>query len=687
MDPLSKPRSDIDQLDRELVRILAERLDAVRAIGQAKGRDPSAPLRDEERERALFAAWARTAEEQGVSSYFAGRVLREILNWSRRDQERFLEPAAKNGPRAVRVGYQGVPMSYSDLAAQKHFATRDVGRLERIGYRGFAAVFDALEAGEVDYALLPIENTIAGSIDEVYDLLGSRRMTIVGEEVWSVEHCLLGLPGASTEELRVVRSHPVALLQCTRYLEGLVGVRSESFHDTAGAAEAVARDGDRHVAAIASEEAGREYGLVVLRRDISNQPVNITRFLLLARNRETFDARRPAKTSLCFSLNHRHGALLECLMVFEAHALNLTKLESRPRPEAAWEYLFYVDFEGHADEPNAAAAIEALRSHTNQLQVLGSYPRRAEEGLELAGRARVPVAAPSAPATEVPPPPKVAACPVEKPNPALKLVTLRSGQPRTIVDVSGVPVGGQRFVLILGPCAVENRAQVMEAAEMCKRGGATIMRGGAFKPRTSPYAFQGLGFEGLEYLREAGRAFEMPIVSEVLHPEDVERMAEKADMLQIGARNMQNFALLKEVGRTRRPVLLKRGMSATIEELLLAAEYILAGGNQRVILCERGIRTFETATRNTLDLSAIPVLKARTHLPVIVDPSHAAGRRDLVVPLSLSAAAVGADGLIVECHPNPAVALCDKDQALNAEDVADLVARLRPVVAAVGRTL
>ncbi|MCY2961146.1 MAG: 3-deoxy-7-phosphoheptulonate synthase [Planctomycetota bacterium] len=274
-----------------------------------------------------------------------------------------------------------------------------------------------------------------------------------------------------------------------------------------------------------------------------------------------------------------------------------------------------------------------------------------------------------------------------KTNPALKLVTRREGQPRTIVDVSGVAVGGERFVLVLGPCAVENRAQVNAAAEMCKNGGASLMRGGAFKPRTSPYAFQGLGFEGLEYLREAGRAFELPIVTEVLHPEDVERVAERADMLQIGARNMQNFALLKEVGRTRRPVLLKRGMSATIEELLLAAEYVLAGGNQRVILCERGIRTFETATRNTLDVSAIPVLKGMTHLPVIVDPSHAAGRRDLVVPLSLAAAAAGADGLIVECHPNPAEALCDKDQALTSADVADLVARLRPVVAAVGRTL
>jgi 3-deoxy-7-phosphoheptulonate synthase len=214
-----------------------------------------------------------------------------------------------------------------------------------------------------------------------------------------------------------------------------------------------------------------------------------------------------------------------------------------------------------------------------------------------------------------------------------------------------------------------------------------MLRGGAFKPRTSPYAFQGLGFPGLEILAEAGRAYELPIVTEVLRPEDVERVAEKADMLQVGARNMQNFALLREVGRATRPVLLKRGMSATIEELLLAAEYVMAGGNHRVVLCERGIRTFETATRNTLDISAVPVLKARTHLPVIVDPSHAAGVRELVVPLALAAAAAGADGLIIEAHPNPAAALCDKDQALTSAELAELSQLLRPIVAARGRHL
>jgi len=690
MDPLKKPREEIDRLDREFVQLLAARLKAVREIGDHKKGNAHVPLRDEERERRLFDTWARAAEEQNISPYFAGRVLREILNWSRRDQERVLDGRGDGdaAARSVRVGYQGVPACYSDLTIGKVFASRPVSRLERIGFRGFTAVIDALEAGEVDYALLPIENTIAGSINEVYDLIGSRHVTIVGEEAWAVEHCLLGIPGAKLDHIRTVRSHPVALQQCTKFLDGLVGVTSESFHDTAGAAEAVAKANDPSIAAIASEDAAREYGLVVLKREVADHAVNITRFLLIGRQPEVFDVRRPAKTSLVFAVNHRRGALLECLKSFDAQGINLTKLESRPQAATPWEYVFYVDLEGHVSDARVQTALEEVRAHTNHLKVLGSYPRRVETDRE---RAQIEsVIALEAPSTET----SQAACPtapagpvkVSK-NPNLKLCSLREDGRRTLVDVSGVVFGGERFVLAMGPCAVENHRQMMDAAELVKRGGATVLRGGAFKPRTSPYAFQGLGFAGLDMLVEAGRTYELPVVTEVLHPEDVERVAETADMLQIGARNMQNFALLKEVGRSKRPVLLKRGMSATIEELLLAAEYIMAGGNHRVVLCERGIRTFETATRNTLDISAVPVLKARTHLPVIVDPSHACGVRELVIPLALAAAAVGADGLIVEAHPNPAEALCDKDQALTGDDLTKLCAALRPILAAQGRRL
>ena len=248
----------------------------------------------------------------------------------------------------------------------------------------------------------------------------------------------------------------------------------------------------------------------------------------------------------------------------------------------------------------------------------------------------------------------------------------------SVVTVGGARVGwGLEPVIIAGPCTVESREQVRATARAVKAAGAGILRGGAFKPRTGPHSFQGLGYEGLDYLAEAGREVGLPIVTEVMRIDQVERVAAVADCLQIGARNMQNFDLLKEVGRVGKPVMLKRGMSATLEEFLAAAEYIVLEGNANVILCERGIRTFERALRNTLDLGVVPYLRQVTHLPVIVDPSHALGRRDLVIPMSKAAIVVGASGVMVEVHPNPAQALCDGPQSLDPAGFAQLMAELR----------
>jgi 3-deoxy-7-phosphoheptulonate synthase len=249
-----------------------------------------------------------------------------------------------------------------------------------------------------------------------------------------------------------------------------------------------------------------------------------------------------------------------------------------------------------------------------------------------------------------------------------------------------VAVGGRAFIVMAGPCAVEDAAQIRDAASAVAAAGCPVLRGGAFKPRTSPYSFQGLGAAGVRLLLEAAGGQGLAVVTEVVEEADLPALDEVA-LLQVGARNMQNFALLKALGRLRRPVLLKRGLAATVEEWLLAAEYLLDGGNDQVILCERGVRGFEPSTRNTLDLSAVVIAKQRTHLPVIVDPSHATGRRDLVTPLSLAAAAAGADGLLVEVHPRPTEALCDGAQALLPGDLQDLMTRLAPVLSAVGREL
>jgi 3-deoxy-7-phosphoheptulonate synthase len=280
---------------------------------------------------------------------------------------------------------------------------------------------------------------------------------------------------------------------------------------------------------------------------------------------------------------------------------------------------------------------------------------------------------------------------VDKLVPILKPYKLASAQVKqnvpSVLDIAGAKIGGEHFALIAGPCTVESRDQTLGTADVVLAAGATMFRGGAYKPRTSPYAFQGLGQEGLRLLAEAKRRTGLPIVTELMDARDLEAVLEVADVIQIGARNMQNYPLLSEVGRSGCPVLIKRGLSSTLEELLMAAEYVLKEGNPNVLLCERGIRTFETSYRFTLDLTAVPVLKELTHLPVVVDPSHAAGRRALVEPLSLAAAAVGADGIIVEVHPEPEQAVCDGPQALYADTFAEYAAKVEQAAALAGKAM
>lgn len=274
--------------------------------------------------------------------------------------------------------------------------------------------------------------------------------------------------------------------------------------------------------------------------------------------------------------------------------------------------------------------------------------------------------------------------PIMKPY---KLVSREFQKENSVIDICGVKIGDTEIQVIAGPCSVESRDSLVDCARQVKAAGASILRGGAFKPRTSPYDFQGLGTDGLKLLAEARKETGLPIISELMDPRDTELMCEYVDIIQIGARNMQNFRLLMEVGKAGKPVLLKRGLSATLKEFLMSAEYIASQGNSQIILCERGIRTFETATRNTLDLSAVPVLKEETHLPIFIDPSHSAGRWNLVAPLAKAAIAVGADGLMIEVHTDPENALCDGAQSLKPSKFARLMDEMKKVAAAVGRTL
>ena len=656
-------RDDLDAVDRRLVSALAERQRLVAEVAAVKAADDALPILDADREQSLLSRVHALAEDAGVDGYFASQLFRQILRHSVRYQA-----ARQTGDAdAVRIAYQGVDGCYSHSAARHHFAA--VGATYE-GTRTFGGALDAIKTGKADRAVLPVENTTAGPISGVYDLLVEPGLHIVGEEVLKVEHCLLGLPGATLDQITRVGTHPQAIRQCSLFLDGLgAGVRVDAEVDTAGAARDVAEAGDPTRAAIAGEDAAELYGLAVVKRHVANRKDNFTRFLIVATEPLAHDTRLPHKTSLVLSTEHQPGALAAVLTTLAEAGVNLTKLESRPSPTTPFESLFYLDVEGGTHQPAVAEAVEAIRPHTKRLRVLGSYP---------VYRAETPRAAVATPGDTAPTArPKPTAPPSVKPS--RRTLTDRAPldgglrQPDTVVEIAGVRIGGDEPpVLIAGPCSVESRDQIFESARAVREAGGLMLRGGCFKPRTLPYDFQGLGFEGLEMMHDAGQQNGLPIVTEVVHPRDVEAVARQADVLQIGARNMQNFELLKEVGRSHAAVLLKRGMSSSIDEWLAAAEYVLAGGNERVILCERGIRTFETATRNTLDLSSVVVARERTHLPVIVDPSHAAGLRRWVPALAKAAIAAGAHGLIVEAHPDPDRALSDGPQSLTFAQLAQL---------------
>lgn len=576
-------------------------------------------------------------------------------------------------PLTMTAAFEGIEGAYSHVVLEAYAGRRGVA-FAPLGCTSFRGVAHAVLSGRADVGLLPIDNAIAGTIREGYDVLAEYELDPLAEITLRLDHRLVGLPGATLEGVREVASHAIVLAECGRFLATLPDVKRVPVGDTAIAARDVAAAGDPTRAAIASQEAAARYGLVELAGSIADHPDNTTRFLLFrapaavgaAREFEPAEASADRKTSLIFSVADKPGALARSLDAFGKQGLNVSKLDSKARLGTS-EFAFYVDVDGDVREERFADALRELRDYTSSLHIIGSYdagnaPPRVRRTIDVVID-NTPAAVPAA----------------SKQKQHFPKVTREAGQPRSKVRVGNLVIGDGTFVIAAGPCSVESREQVLAVAHEIADHGATLMRGGAFKPRTSPYAFQGMGWEGLALLAEAGRETGLPIVSEVMSLDQVDRMEGQVDCYQVGARNMQNYDLLKALGRKQKPVLLKRGMSASLDELLSAAEYILSEGNPDVILCERGIRTFETATRNTLDLSAVPVLRERTHLPIMVDPSHGVGVRRWIRPLCRAAKAVGANGILIEVHPNPAVAKSDADQALTFADFEEIVADLAQI--------
>lgn len=667
---MKEVRAKVNQIDEQILKLLADRRELSIKIVKLKNKEKSF-IRDLEREKELLSRLIERGREIGLDSHYVSKIFQEIIGDSVKLQNQYvLNEENKDAITGViTVAIQGIEGSYSFLASKQFFGSNKDIVFRKM--KTFDEVVEAVEDSSADYAVLPIENTTSGSITEVYDSLTSSNLHIVGEEILQVNHCLMGLEDIPLNKIKKIYVHYQAARQCSKFLKSLPQAEIVFFEDTAKSVQKIKEEGIKEYAAIASKETADIFNVLPLRENIANQPTNLTRFLICSRQPIKVDERIPAKTSLILATAHKAGSLVQALSVFKDFGINMTKLESRPIIGNPWEEMFYLDFQGNIQAQNVKNLLDEIGKHTRYLKVLGCYPTKEFEKTKVEPHQKLDETP-----EQVDEPTVLIAEPKSVHKVSYKLASREYKEEDTIISVKDVKIGGGNFIIIAGPCSVESFEQINQCAREVKENFAHILRGGCFKPRTSPYAFQGLGYEGLDLLRSAADEYDLPVITEVLSIDQIEKVAEKSDILQIGARNMQNFSLLSEVGKSFRPVMLKRGLMASIEEVLNAAEYILAKGNRQVMLCERGIRTFETATRNTLDLSAVPVLKELTHLPIIVDPSHAVGHRDKVIPLAKAAKAVGADGLMVEMHPNPDKALSDGEQSLTFDQFRSLISAL-----------
>ena len=589
-DRLAALRAELDGVDRGILEGLARRADIVSRVGALKSGGGTV-VRDSAREEALLGRLVDLGRSMGLDALLVTRVFREVLDHSLRTQHERLAKDPGRTLQRLTVGYQGGEGAFSQLCAQRHFATRDVDVSYR-GYSGFRPMLEALREGKLDYAVLPIENTTAGSINESYDLLAEMDLHLVGEEAWKVEHCLIGFEDADESELERIFSHPVALAQCGRLLHEL-GCKAEAFEDTALAVAKVKAEGDRKQAAIASDAAARIHGLVVLRRGVQDQRANFTRMVIVSRDAAHFDARIPCKTSLIFATHHREGALARAIAVLAEHGLNLTKLESRPRPNNPWEYRFYLDFEGNIDDPVVGAALDELSRETSYLRVLGSYPTRTSDAAKPATPRRKRIeAAPSAGVTRI-----------------------------------GSLQFGERPLVFAGPNDAASHAGI----------GATVHNAGADALWAAHLDGRDEALRGA-LVRSAG-THHLPLVLGVKHRADIGSLRD-ADLLVV---SMEDADLLDEIGRVDVGVILQRGSSATVDAWLAAADRIRKRGNARIVLFDAGVQMLD---RRAPDLASLPALRAP--YPVIVDVGEATQEG---IALARAAVSAGAHGVVVRTGP------------------------------------
>jgi chorismate mutase/prephenate dehydratase len=655
MADLTTIRDAITSLDQDLLKILAKRRELSIEVAKSKI-ETSTAIRDQGREQALLVRLITAGRDLGLSAHYVTQLYQTIIEDSVLSQQAFIQQLTNPDQQRskVKVAFLGNKGSYSNIATHRYFSRYQRDVIE-IGCTGFQAIVDTVEAGQADYAMLPIESTSSGSVNDVFDVIQHTSLSIVGELTLHIDHGILTKQPVEMRDIDLIYAHPQPYQQCSRFLREYPHLKFEFVNSSSKAMETVANSDNQRVAAIGSQVGGKMYGLQSIQSEIANQQQSYTRFIIAARKPVEVAEQIPARTTFIMSTEQKPGSLVEALLILRDRGINMRKLESRPVQGNPWEEMFYVDVSANVKSEAMQNALTELTKSTRYIKVLGCYPS------EEVDPTQVPL---STLANET------AESSQEKPSVILTsqtapLSSLQHKAQRTTIRIGRATIGDGGFTTFAGPDTIEDERQLTLSARQVKETGASILHAACFKPRSNPYGFQGLGLEGLAMLKRTSRQLKLPIMTEVLSYDEIAAVAAQVDIIQVGARNMQNFQMLKAVGETMRPILLERGSMASIDEWLNAANYIMSQGNQQVILCERGIRTFDTHTLSTLDLSVIPLLRERTHLPVIINPSDAVTHAQDVAPLARAAKALGADGVMITIHPEPSKAKVEAEKTLD----------------------
>ncbi|MFM2485798.1 prephenate dehydratase [Celerinatantimonas yamalensis] len=667
MTELNQLRIQITKLDEKLLKLLAARRQLTTQVGEYK-LARQLPIRDLSREETLLASLAQKARVYQLSPRYVTNLFQLIIDDSVRAQHRQVQQHHQQLPQQdepLRVAFLGNKGSYSNIAVNHYFEAHSQPLVE-IGCTTFNSIIHKVEQREADYALLPLANTSSGSINEVYDLLQQTSLSIIGELNLPVDHGILVKHPIEITKIHTLYGHPQPFAQCSQYLAQYPHLKFEFVDSSSKAMQLVAQSDDLGIAAIGSETGGQMYQLHSIQGNIANQKENYTRFIAVARRPIEVSEQIPAKTTLVMSTGQHPGALADTLQVLASRQINMTRLESRPMQGNPWQELFYIDVAENVESQSMQQALAELTRITQFIKVLGCYP-----SAELKSAHLSPPMLASQPINAIQDRPSVISRQQEAP-----LSSLIHKPEQTTITVGNQTIGAGHFMVFAGPDTLEDQERLEQCVEMAGDHGAQVIHGACFKSSSNPYDYQGPGLAGLDWLQQATHGKGLLNMTEVSHLEHLRQIVAHVDILQIGAANMQNYPLLKAAGNTTRPIVLERGSVASLDEWLSAADYLLAQGNQQVILCERGIRSADHQTRSIIDLSAIALLRQRTHLPILLNPCDGVSDPLDIAPLACAARLLGVDGIMLNIHPNPSQAKVAPKQSLDFDQFAQLMTKL-----------